>query len=143
MNPTFMYVVWSIIGVAALLSAIFMLRLIIGLGPLLGRIEAITQWLEASRPRYTQILDDLAAQLGELRGISESARRVANRAETVAGGLQVAAQPIIDEVHNLSQVVRRVHATLAAVRIGLATLFFHRVSAARGTHSALNHQRES
>lgn len=123
MNPIFMYTVWSLIAVAALMSTILMFRLLISLGPLLVRLTAVTQWLEASRPRYTQILDELTVQLGELRGISESARRMVNKAESVAGGLHVAAQPIIDEVHHFSQVVRRVHATAVAVRTGLVTFF--------------------
>jgi len=143
MNPIFMYTVWSTIAVAAVVSTIIILRLLIGLGPLLARLETIAQWLEAGRPRYAQILDDLAAQLGELRGISASAHRIVSKAEGVAGGLQVAAQPIIDEVHDISQAVRRVHATVAAVRTGLVTLFFHRRAAARGPQIVREHEPES
>lgn len=143
MNPIFMYAVWSTIAVAAVVTTILMLRLLVGLGPLLARPEAIAQWLEAGRPRYAQILDDLAAQLGELRGISESAHRIANRAESVAGGLHVAAQPMIDEVHDISQAVRRVHATVAAVGSGLAAFFHHRRVATRSPETVPEYEPES
>jgi hypothetical protein len=51
-DPIFMYVVWSMIAIAALLFSLLMLRLLMGLGPLVARMKAIVQWLEAARPRY-------------------------------------------------------------------------------------------
>lgn len=143
MNPIFMYVVWSTIAVAAVLSALFLLRLLIGLGPLIQRLEAIAQWLEAGRPRYVQILEDLEAQVGELRGISESIHRMVGSVEKFTDGLRTAAQPIVQEVQDLSQAARRAHAALAAVRAGLATFFLHRRAAVRAPEPSLEIFQES
>ena len=130
MNPIFMYVVWSTIAVAAALSALFLLRLMFGLGPLIQRLEVIADWLEAGRPQYVKILEDLEAQIGELRGISESVHRVVKTAENFTDGVRSAAQPIVREVQDFSRTARHAHAVLAAVRTGLDTFFIHRRDAA-------------
>lgn len=126
MNPIFMYAVYSTIAVAAVMSSLFLLRLVLGLGPLIARLEAIVKWLEEGRPRYVQILVDLEAQLGELRGISESARRMMGTAEGLTDGLRSAAQPIIDDVKEFSRATRHARAALLAVRAGLSVLLHNR-----------------
>lgn len=132
MNPIFMYVVWSMVAVAAALSALFLLRLLTGLGPLIQRLEVIADWLEAGRPRYDRILEDLEAQMGELRGISESAHRMVGTVENFTDDLRSAVQPIVKEVQDLSRTARHAHAVVAAVRTGLGTFFLHRRDAVRG-----------
>lgn len=131
MNPIFMYVVLSTIAVAAVMSALFLFRLLVGLRPLIQRLVAIAEWLEAGRPRYLLILEDLEAQLGELRGISESVHRMTGTAEKFTDALRTAAQPIVAEVQDLSRAAHHVHAALAAVRCGLSTFFLHRRVAIR------------
>ncbi|MBK7769921.1 MAG: hypothetical protein IPI48_05140 [bacterium] len=126
MNPIFMYVVWSTIALAALLFSLLMLRLLMGLGPLIARLEAIAQWLEAGRPPYAQILEDLEAQIGELRGISESARRMTGTAENFTDELRAASQPVIDGVRQLSQATLRARAVLTAARVGMAVFLHNR-----------------
>lgn len=143
MNPIFMYVVWSTIAVAAVMSTLFLFRLLVGLGPLLQRLEAIAQWLEAGRPRYARILDELEAQLGELRGISESVHRMTGTAEKFTEALRAAAQPLIAEVQDLSLAARHAHAALAAVRTGLSTFFLHRRAALREPESCDESLQES
>jgi ABC-type transporter Mla subunit MlaD len=143
MNPIFMYVVWSTIAVAAVMSSLFLFRLLIGLGPLIQRLEAIAQWLEAGRPRYVQILEDLEAQIGELRGISESVHHMARKAEDFTDTMRTAAQPIVDEVQDLSRIARQAHAVLAATRSGLAAFFLHRRDAVRAPESSVECFQES
>ncbi|MBK7671278.1 MAG: hypothetical protein IPJ24_07780 [bacterium] len=142
MNPIFMYVVWSTIAIAAVMSSLFLLRLLVGLGPLIARLEAIAQWLEAGRPRYAQILEDLEAQIGELRGISESARRMTGTAEDFTDELRAASQPVIDGVRQLSQATLRARAVLAAARVGMAVFLHNRRDAYRepGIHVQSNEE---
>ena len=130
-DPIFMYVVWSTIAIAALLFSLLMLRLLMGLGPLVARMKAIVQWLEAARPRYAQILEDLEAQIGELRGISESARRMTGTAENFTDELRAASQPVIDGVRQLSQATLQARAVLTAARVGIAVFLHNRRDAYR------------
>lgn len=143
MNPIFMYIVWSTIAVAAVISTLFLLRLLVGLGPLIQRLETIAEWLEAGRPRYVQILEDLTAQLGELRGISESVHHMTRSADEFSDSLRTAAQPIVDEVQSLSQIVRNAHAGVAAARSGLAAYFLHRRDAVRAPAASVECHQES
>jgi ABC-type transporter Mla subunit MlaD len=143
MNPVFMYIVWSTIAVAAVMSSLFLLRLLIGLGPLIQRLEAVAQWLEAGRPRYVQILEDLEAQVSELRGISESVHHMARTAEDFTDTMRTAAQPIVDEVQDLSRIARRAHVVLAAARSGLAAFIHYRRDALRVPESSVASHQES
>lgn len=142
MEPIFMYVVWSTIAIAALLFSLLMLRLLMGLDPLVARMKAIVQWAEAGRPRYARILEDLEAQIGELRGISESAHRMTGTAEHFTDELRSASQPVIDGVRQLSQATLHARAALSAVRVGMAVFVHSRRDAHRepGIHVPFNEE---
>ena len=91
MHPIFMYVVWSTVAVAALMSTIFLLRLMLSVGPLFQRVQAI---------------------VGTVEDLGDS--------------VTSAAQPIVEDVKELSRATRHVHAAIAAVCTGLDTFFVHR-----------------
>ena len=143
MNQIFMYCVWSSVAVAALMSSFFLFRLMTGLSPLIARVEAAARWLEAERPRYDRILQDLEKQMGEMRGISASAHGIAGNAQSISEDLRSAAQPIIAEVRDLAVATRQVHAVVAAVRTGLSVLFFHRRGADSGPDTVTQTEPES
>lgn len=47
MHPVFMYVVWSTVALAALMSTIFLLRLLLSIGPFIHRLQAVLDTLES------------------------------------------------------------------------------------------------
>lgn len=143
MNPIFMYVVWSAVGVAAVMLTIFLLGLLLSLRPLIQRLAAIAEWVEASRPRYVHMLEDLEALHGELRGISESAHRMVSTVEDFGDDVSSAAQPLVEEVQKLSRTARHAHAAIAAVRIGLDTFFVHRRATLSEPEPSVNSYQES
>lgn len=120
MNPTFMYVVASAMAIAALASAAFLIHTLIRLRPLIARLEGTARFLQTNEPRVNRILDDVGAELIELRGITEKAGRIVGDAEMVTRGLRVAARPIIAEVSDLGESIRHVRAAAVAVRAGMS-----------------------
>jgi uncharacterized protein YoxC len=126
MNPTFLYVVWSAITIATVTCAAFLIHALIRFRPIVDRLENAAAFLEANRPRIDQIVDDVGAEIVELRRMSEKANRIVGSAESVTRGLQVAVQPIITEVSDLGQSVRHVRAAAVAVQAGLSAWWDHR-----------------
>jgi uncharacterized protein YoxC len=126
MNPAFMYVVWTAIAVAATVSAVFLICVLVRLRPLIERLEGTAQFLEASRPKIDRILDGVEVELVELHNISEKANRIVGSAEIVTAGLRVAVQPIIGEISDLGQSIRHVRAAAVAARAGLSAWWGHR-----------------
>jgi hypothetical protein len=126
MNPTFMYVVWSAITIATVTCAAFLIHALIRFRPIVARMEVAATFLEANGPRINQIVDDVGAEVIELRRISEKANRIVGNAESVTRGLRVAVKPIITEVSDLGQSVRYVRAAAVAVHAGLGAWRDHR-----------------
>ena len=126
MNPAFMYVVWTAIAIAAVVLVVVLILLLIRLRPLVDHLDGTAQFLETNQPKIDRILDNLEAELVELRGISRKANRIVGGAESVATDLRVAVQPIITEVSDLARSVRHVRATAVAVRAGLSSWWDHR-----------------
>lgn len=121
MNPIFMYVVGTVIGLAVVVSAVCLIRILGPLRRLIVRLEVIAQFLEASRPKLDRIMTELEAELVELRGISVKVNSIAGSAQGVATDLRHAVQPIITEVSDLAQGVRHLRAAAVAVGAGLST----------------------
>jgi len=126
MNPAFMYVVWIVIAVAVVASAVFLIRVMVQLRPLIVRLNSSAQFLETSRPKIDRILDGLEVELAEIRGISEKANRIVGSAERVTTGLRDAVQPFITEASNIARSARHVRAAAMAVRAGLTAWWGHR-----------------
>ena len=126
MNPTFLYVVWSVITITTVTFAAFLIHAMIRFRPIVGRLESAASFLEANGPRIDQIVDDVGAEVVELRRISEKANRIVGHAESVTQGLRVAVQPLITEVSDLGQSVRHVRAAAVAVQAGLSAWWVHR-----------------
>ena len=120
MNPAFVYVVGTAIAIAVVVSAVYLIRVLMPLRRLVQRLEVTAQFLDASRPKLDRILTELEAELVELRGISAKANRIAGSAESVATDLRHAVQPIITEVADLAQGVRHLRAAAVAVGAGLS-----------------------
>ena len=120
MNPTFMYVVGTAIAIAVVVSALYLIRVLMPLRRLIQRLEGTAEFLEASRPKLDRILTELEAELVELRDISAKANRIAGSAESVAADLRDAVRPIITEVADLAQGVRHLRAAAVAVGAGLS-----------------------
>ncbi|MDO9170490.1 MAG: hypothetical protein Q7W29_01500 [bacterium] len=119
MNPTFMYLAVSIVVVAVVASAAYLIRALVRLRPIIERLDDTSRFLETSRPKLDRIMDGLEVELVELHGISAKMNRIAGHAESVTTGLKIAVQPIITEVSDLGQLLRHARATAVAVRTGL------------------------
>ncbi len=119
MNHTFLYFMTTVVVAAVVTSAVFLIRTLIRLRPLIERLDGTAQFLETSRPKIDRILDGLETELVELRGISEKMNRIAGHAESVTTGLRVAVQPIITEVSDLTRLVSQARAVAVAVKTGL------------------------
>ena len=139
MHPVFMYIVWTAIAIAAVAGALFLIRVLIQLRPLIDRLEGTAQFLETSRPKFDRILDSLELELVELRGISGKASRIAGNAESVSTDLRVAVQPIITEVRDLAQTVRHVRAAAVAVQAGLRAWWDRRLVDGEEPLAAIGH----
>ena len=119
MSPTFMYLAVSVVVVAVVASAAYLIRPLIRIRPIIERLDDTSQFLESSRPKLDRIMDSVEIELVELQGISAKLNRIAGHAESVSTGLKTAVQPIITEVSDLGQLVRQARATAVAVKTGL------------------------
>jgi hypothetical protein len=121
MNPIFIYIVGTAIGLAVVVSAVCLIRVLRPLRRLIVRLEVTAEFLEASRPKIDRILTELEAELVELRSISVKVNSIAGSAQGVATDLRHAVQPIITEVSDLAQGVRHLRAAAVAVGAGFST----------------------
>ena len=142
MSPAFMYVVWTAIAAAVIVLTVVLIRVLIRFQALIDRLEGTARFLETSRPKIDRILDDLEAELVELRGISEKANRIVGSAESVTTDLRVAVQPILNEVSDLARSVRHVRAAAVAVRAGLGAWWGHRHADGEEAPAEIQEQKE-
>ncbi|MBK6900121.1 MAG: hypothetical protein IPH09_12955 [bacterium] len=119
MSPTFMYLAVSVVVVAVVASAAYLIRTLIRIRPIIERLDDTSQFLESSRPKLDRIMDSVEIELVELHGISAKMNRIAGHAESVTTGLKFAVQPIITEVSDLGQLLRHGRAVAVAVKTGL------------------------
>ena len=114
MSPAFQYVVLSVITLAAVIVAISVMIVFARFRALIDRLDGTAQHLEANRPKIDRILDNLEAELVELRSVSEKVNHIAGDAERVTTDVRRAVQPIVDEVADLAGTVRHVRAAAVA-----------------------------
>lgn len=143
MNPTFAYAVGTTVALALLVMLVYQIRTLIRIQDFITRMDGTARFLESSRPQIGRILNDLEAQLSELRGITEKANRIAGSAESVTSDLHVAVQPIIAQVSDLAQTARHVRAAAVAVRAGVGAFRDHRGREGEDRGVAIEHDDES
>jgi uncharacterized protein YoxC len=120
MNSGFVYVALGATALAAVVIAIYLILVLARVRALVDRLDGTAQYLEASRPKIDRILDNLEAELVELRSVSAKVNHIAGDAERVSTGVRLAVQPIIAEVSDLASTVRYVRAAAVAFRTGLS-----------------------
>jgi uncharacterized protein YoxC len=120
MNPIFMYIVGTAIGLAVVVAAVSLIRVLGPLRRLIERLEVTAQFLETSQPKIDRILTELEAELVELRGITVKVNSIAGSAQGVATDVRHAVQPIITQVSDLAQGVRHLRAAAVAVGAGFS-----------------------
>lgn len=120
MSPVFQYIVLSVIALAAVVVAVYVVIVFARLRTLIDHLDGTARYLEASRPKIDRILDNLEAELVELRRVSEKVNHIAGDAERVTTDVRRAIQPIVDEVSDLAGTVRHVRAAAVAFRAGLS-----------------------
>lgn len=120
MNPAFLTVLWSLIGAAVVVATVFLIRVLLQLQGLIRRIERSAEYLETRQPQIDRLLNGLEAELGELRGVTEKANRIAGTVDGVTSELRAAVQPAISQVGDLAQGLRTLRAAAAGVKTGIA-----------------------
>jgi hypothetical protein len=120
MHPGFLYVIWTAVGAAVVIGTVFLIRVLLQLQQLIRRIERGAEYFEARQPQIDRLLDSVEAELGELRGVTEKANRIAGSAAGVATGIKFAVQPFIGEVADVGQSLRHLRAAVVAVQAGIS-----------------------
>ena len=128
MSPYFLYVLFSAVALAVVVAVIYLVVVLGRLRALIDRLDGTAQYLEASRPKIDRILDDLEGELVGLRGLGVKLNHIAGDAERVSTDMRHALQPIVVEVSDLANTVRRLRAAAVAFRTGLSVWREHRRS---------------
>lgn len=120
MNPVLATVLGSLVGAAVIVATVFLVRVLLQLQALIRRLERSAEYLEARQPQLDRLLSGFEAELGELRGVTEKANRIAGTVDGVTAELRAAVQPAISQVGDLAQGLRTLRAAAAGVKTGIA-----------------------
>jgi uncharacterized protein YoxC len=88
-----------------------------------AEIESVIRTLnESTLPRIERVLDQTQAELGELRGATQAAERIAGTVQDVVNRAQTAIMPALDTVSDVALYVKQVSAVVHGLRAGWGAL---------------------
>lgn len=120
MNPVLATVLGSLVGAAVVVATVFLVRVLLQLQALIQRLERSAEYLETRQPQLDRLLSGFEAELGELRGVTEKANRIAGTVDGVTSELRAAVQPAISQVGDLAQGLKTLRAAAVGLKTGIA-----------------------